>query len=87
MALIFLNNTRYYDSTHRYVTFWGHDSSFEVTFRLDDSAIQRISGLETPGEAAALGAFDENIAHIHASAVKMYDGNRDRYIELSAGDL
>jgi hypothetical protein len=87
MALSFLNDMRSYDSSHQYVTFWGHDSAFEVTFRLDHSALKRFAGLDILSEAAALKAFDENVVSIRFAAQKMYQGKRERYFELSERDM
>ncbi|MDR3376372.1 MAG: DUF1488 domain-containing protein [Ancalomicrobiaceae bacterium] len=87
MALDFLNDSRSYDPSHQYVTFWGHDSAFEITFRLDHAALSRFAGNDTLSEAAALNAFDTNIAYIRSIARKLYQGNPKRYWELSAKDI
>jgi hypothetical protein len=87
MALNFLNESRSYNSSHQYITFWGYDSAFEVTFRLDHTALQQFSGLDNPGEDAALQAFDANISRIRLAAQTIYKGKRDRYFELSAKDV
>ncbi|MDR3495901.1 MAG: DUF1488 domain-containing protein [Ancalomicrobiaceae bacterium] len=87
MALNFLNDMRSYDASRQYVTFWGHDSAFEVTFRLDTTALKRFSGLDTLSEAIALKAFDENRDRIRFAAQKMYQGKPERYVELSAQDM
>ncbi len=36
MALAFLNNCRSFDAERKSLSFWGHDNTFEVAFRLDE---------------------------------------------------
>ena len=87
MTLSFLNDCRSFDSERNSVSFWGHDATFEVTFRLVESALSRISGLDRPGEAAALAAFDRNRDYIRSAAQRMYKRNPKPYCELSSSDL
>jgi hypothetical protein len=87
MALDFLNDARSYDSGHKCVSFWGHDSAFEVTFKLDQMALRRFAGQETLTEAIALKAFDSNIKSIRDVARKIYSKNAKRYCEISADDI
>ena len=87
MALNFLNNNRNFDPARKTLSFWGHDNTFEVAFRLDESALNRITGLQQVGEAAALAAFDTNRTQIRNAAHRLYRKTSKRYCELSASDL
>jgi hypothetical protein len=73
MTLCFLNDCRSFDPERNSVSFWGHDGAFEVTFRLVESALLRISGHDRPGEAAALAAFDTNRDCIRNAAQRIYN--------------
>lgn len=87
MTLSFLNDCRSFEPERNSVSFWGHDATFEVTFRLVESALSRITGLDRPGEAAALAAFDKNRDHIRNAAQRMYKRNPRHYCELTGSDL
>ncbi|MGB0086640.1 MAG: DUF1488 family protein [Rhodomicrobiaceae bacterium] len=87
MALDFLNNCRSFDSKRKTVSFWGHDVMFEVAFRLDESALHRLAGLQEFDEAAALAVFDTNRTHIRNAARRLYQKASNRYCELTASDL
>jgi hypothetical protein len=87
MALDFLNDARSYDANRECVSFWGHDSAFEVTFKLDQTALRRFTGQEKLTEPVALRAFDANIQSIRDVARKLYSRTTKRYCEISADDL
>jgi hypothetical protein len=87
MALSFLNDSRSFDAQRKAVNFWGHDVMFEVSFRLDESALHRLTNLPECDEATALAVFDTNRAHIRNAALRMYRKTSKRYCELSAADL
>jgi len=87
MALDFLNDARSYDPSRQCVSFWGHDSAFEVTFRLDHAALSRFAGQESLSEPIALQAFDANLVRIRNAARKLYKGPQKRYWELSVNDI
>lgn len=87
MALTFLNNNRSFDSERMTLSFWGNDNIYEVAFRLDESALHRITGLQQVGEVAALAAFDTNRTQIRNAAQRLYWKTSKRYCELSASDL
>jgi Protein of unknown function (DUF1488) len=87
MALDFLNHCRSFDAEHKTLSFWGHDVMFEIAFRLDESALHRLTGMEEFGEDAALAVFDSNRTHIINAARRMYKKTSERYCELSAADL
>lgn len=87
MALNFPNDSRSFDTARNSVRFWGYDASFEVTFRLDASALRHLTGVERLGETAALAAFDTHLAHIRNVALRIYQRSPKRYCELSGSDL
>ena len=87
MALDFLNDARSYDTSRQCVSFWGHDAAFEVTFRLDHTALSRFAGQESLSEQIALKAFDANVVHIRNAARKLYKGPQQRYLEMSIKDM
>jgi hypothetical protein len=60
---------------------------FEVAFRLNKSALHRLTGLEEFGEDVALAVFDTNRTHIMNAARRAYKKTSKRYCELSADDL
>jgi hypothetical protein len=87
MALDFLNNCRSFDPEQKTLNFWGHDVMFEVAFRLNKSALHRLTGLPEVDEAAALAVFDSNRTLIRKAARRLYQNTSQRYCELSASDL
>jgi len=87
MALDFLNDCRSFDAERKTLSFWGHDVMFEVAFRLDESALHRLTGLEQFSEDAALTVFDKNVALIRDVARRLYQKVPRRYCELTAADL
>ncbi len=87
MSLEFLNEARSYDAARQCISFWGHDSTFEVTFRVDFTALKRFAGIDTLTEAIALKGFDKNLEHVRAVARKLYQRTPKRYLELSLADM
>lgn len=87
MALNFLNNCRSFDSERKTLNFWGHDVMFEVAFRLDQSALHRLTGLSEFDEATALAVFDINRTHIRIAARRLYRKTSERCCDLSDSDL
>ncbi len=87
MTLSFPNDCRSFDAVRKSVSFWGYDATFEVAFRLDESALHRLTGLDRLGETAALAAFDTNRTHIRNVARRLYQKTPKRYWELSVSDL
>jgi hypothetical protein len=87
MALDFLNNCRSFDAARKTVSFWGHDVMSEIAFRLDESALHRLTGLQEFSEDVALAVFDTNRTHIRNAARRAYQKASMRYCELSADDL
>ncbi|SEC10764.1 Protein of unknown function [Rhizobiales bacterium GAS188] len=91
MTLHFPNASRNYDPVRRCVSFWGHDSTFEVAFHVDEDALQRIGqGISpaAPGdEASLLHVFDANRARIERVAGQAYSRRRQNFHRLSASDF
>lgn len=87
MSLHFPNASRAYDPKRRSVTFWGHDSAFEISFHVEEDALQLISPEARPDEASLLRAFDDNRARIERVADKAYSRKHQNYHRLSASDF
>lgn len=87
MTLSFPNDSRSFDAARNSVSFWGYDASFEVAFRLDESALHRLAGKDRLSETAALAVFDNHLAHIRTVATRMYRKRQKRYCELSGSDM
>jgi Protein of unknown function (DUF1488) len=87
MALDFLNNCHSFDAKRKTLNFWGHDVMLEVAFRLDESALHRLTGLSEIDEAAATAVFDAKRTLIRNAARRLYRKTSQRYCELSADDL
>jgi hypothetical protein len=89
MALHFPNASRNYDATRHCVRFWGHDSTTEVSFYLEEDALFKISPYSDRDEASMLHVFDVNLARIQEAASIAYGRSpqRQSYHRLSASDL
>jgi hypothetical protein len=87
MTLAFLNDSRAYESSHHAISFWGHDSSFEVHFRLEEAALAKMTGRERLDETEALAVFDMNKAAIRSLASRIYRQRRARYCPISQHDI
>jgi hypothetical protein len=87
MALDFLNNCRSFDTERKTLSFWGSDVMSEVAFRLDESALHRLTGLPHFSEDVALAVFDINRTDIRNAARRAYKKASMGYCELSADDL
>jgi Protein of unknown function (DUF1488) len=89
MPLHFPNASRNYDPARHCICFWGHDSTFEISFCLDEDALFKISPYADRDEASLLHVFDVNLARIQEAASVTYSRSRSRqsYHRLSASDL
>src|SRR5271166_251741 len=81
----FPNHSRSYDRTRRAVRFWGHDSSIEASFFINEDALKRIQPDAQVNESGFLNAFDSNRDLICAAAAKVYvRGSRGSYDLVAA---
>jgi Protein of unknown function (DUF1488) len=89
MTLQFPNASRNYDPARHCVCFWGHDSTFEISFSLDEEALGKISPYADRDETSLLHVFDVNRARIEEAASVAYSRSRQRqsYHRLSASDF
>src|ERR1700746_4183467 len=87
MTLNFPNASRHYNPTQRYVCFWGHDSTFEVSFHLDEEALCKMSPYVDRNEASLLHVFDVNRVRIQEAASVAYSRRQQNYYRLSASDI
>lgn len=69
------------------MTFWGHDSAFEVAFHLDLDALKRFSPQSGQDEEASLRTFDTNRLRIERVASGVYVRRRQSFHRLSASDF
>ncbi|MDI4663744.1 DUF1488 domain-containing protein [Xanthobacter autotrophicus] len=87
MSLQFPNASRIFDPVRRCVTFWGHDSAFEIVFNLDADALKRFNPQGGQDEEASLRAFDMNRGQIQRVASGVYARRRQNFHRLAASDF
>jgi hypothetical protein len=91
MKLHFPNPSRSFDSEKRHVLFWGYDSTKEVSFFLDISALQQLYPEMSNAEPELLKAFDTARDKIYEVADKVYrqgGGGKGTYAYvLASGDF
>ncbi|MEP9352234.1 DUF1488 domain-containing protein [Xanthobacter sp. KR7-65] len=87
MPLHFPNASRIFDPARQCVTFWGHDSTFEIAFHVDAEVLHRFSPKAGHDEAASLQVFDVNRARIERVASGVYARRRQNFNRLSAADF
>jgi len=87
MALTFPNASRAFDKKRNSVSFWGYDSTKEVTFDVDEDALHAISPAMGHDEASSLLVFDSNRALIEHAASGAYKRRPQCYHRLSASDF
>ena len=80
MMLNFPNPSRSFDATKNRVRFWGYDSAIEVSFFVEEDALQKLCPEMNPVEAGFLDAFDAARKRIYEVADRVYRrGDRDAY--------
>ena len=72
MTLSFPNPSRGFNTTRNCVCFWGYQDSIEVSFFLDVSALQKLTGGKMETEADCLEAFDAASDQIHKVAARIH---------------
>lgn len=87
MAISFPNSSRSYDALNRRVRFWGYDSTFEISFYLDEGALQKFSPQPHMDEAVSLRIFDGNRKRIEKAAHTAYERQRRNFYLLSGADF
>jgi hypothetical protein len=87
MAISFPNASRSYDPLNRRVRFWGYDSTFEISFYLDEAALQKFSPQPQMDEAVSLRVFDGNRIRIEKAAHAAYARERRSFYTLSGADF
>jgi hypothetical protein len=76
MPVSFPNPSRSFDARQNRIRFWGYDSTMEISFFVEASAMQKLCPEVTNEEAALLDAFDRVCTRIHEVAEKVYARNR-----------
>lgn len=87
MALAFPNVSRAFDKRRNSVSFWGYDSTSEISFEVDEDALNAISSDMIHDEASSLRVFDDNRVLIEQAASKAYKRRPGRYHLLCASDF
>lgn len=87
MILAVLNLNRSYGEVHDRVRFVGHDGVFEVTFFVENEALQLSDYKFAHNEQGYLGAFDKARSSIESVANKLYSLRRDNMIVLTRADI
>jgi hypothetical protein len=72
MTILFPNPSRSFDSLKKRVTFWGYDSVIEVSFSVEEAALQKLYPNMIDTEAGFLNAFDFALKKIHKVAEYAY---------------
>jgi len=87
MTLSFPNASRSYDETRNLVRFWGYDSTLEVSFLVEVSALCKMKSQTRNLEADSLAAFDAAREQIFEAARKVYARGRCGTYLLAAADI
>jgi polysaccharide deacetylase 2 family uncharacterized protein YibQ len=89
MRLSFPNPSRSFDATRNRVQFWGYDNAIEVSFVVEEDALEKLCPDMSRAEAGFLDAFDAARARIHEVAEKVYVRSKKRSYAfcLAAKDL
>ena len=87
MALNFPNLSRSYDERGRRVRFWGSDGAFEISFFVEQGALDHIAPGNQWNEAGFLTAFDRNRDWILEIARKLYARRRTHAYTLLVSDF
>lgn len=88
MVLTFPNRMRSYDAKSARVRFWGYDGPSEVSFFVEEGALQRLdSKLTLNDEPAVLRVFDSHRSKIQDRAQRAYSAKRMGSHILAASDF
>lgn len=87
MTLNFPNASRSYDETRNLVRFWGYDSTLEISFLVEMSALCKLKPQTSNLEADSLEVFDAAWEQILEAARKVYTRGRCGPYLLAAADF
>ncbi|MFS8037582.1 DUF1488 family protein [Xanthobacter sp. AM11] len=87
MPLQFPNASRVFDPVRRSVTFWGHDSAFEVAFHLDGDALKRFKFPGRTGRSGISADLRHEPATDRARRKRRLARRRQSFHRLSASDF
>lgn len=85
--LAFPNACRSYDQTRRIVRFWGHESTLEFAFFIDESALRRLDPGLQPTENGFIQTFDDHVDAIHQAAARAHSHGRRLSYALTSADF
>lgn len=83
MSLSFPNASRCYAPLRHCVSFWGHDSAFEIAFEVDEDVLRRMSNDPLAEESSLLQAFDRHRSQIEKVAAASYAKGHKTYYRLA----
>ena len=72
MTLQFPNPSRSFDESGHRVRFWGYDSAIEVSFFVEEDALEKLCPRMSKAEAGFLEAFDASLERIRQVAAEVY---------------
>ena len=81
MTLNFPNPSRSFDASGNRVRFWGYDRAIEVSFFVEEDALQKLYPQMSKAEAGFLEAFDATRARIYEVASEVYSRGRGQTYE------
>jgi hypothetical protein len=87
MALNFPNCSRSYDTTKQRIRFWGYDDALEISFFIEDAALDQLAPAMRRDEAGCLESFDINRTRILEVASQRYSRRRGPAHILVASDF
>ena len=87
MTISFPNHSRSYDPRQHGVRFWGHDDACEVSFLVEDEALNQIDRTTQQTEEGFLVAFDGNRERIMTAASKAYSRRGNGFYILAASSF
>jgi hypothetical protein len=86
-GLRFINPSRAYSKSKRCVSFWGYDGALEVSFHLEEDALDGASTHLAHDETSLLRAFDLDRFRIEKLARSIHARAAARYHWLTAQQL
>jgi hypothetical protein len=87
MMLAFPNACRSFDPSRRIVRFWGHESTLEFAFFIDESALRRLDPGLDASESGFIRTFDDHLPAIHLAATRAHARGRHLSYSLTAADF
>lgn len=87
MALNFPNPVRILDAGRSCISFWGSDTSLEITFQIEIDALRKLGAATGEDEAQMLATFDSHRDAILNAAATAYGRCKGAYHRITAADV